>query len=256
MDNFNMQTFKYNNDRLNFISIIGRVQDIKQFDTQFKSRYMTYDGGAILKSIEELDDLNYNNYLYYRILSYSSLVNTHAEENTKCYVTFIHNIVEKEGYSFNNIINLTADDYLNSDRQINKVWGTPQDLGYMRVFGMNEVNKLLCHNLDIVTEVVYCFRTNHSKCKPVVEVMKSRYPNLFFRYIYKEVNSLFSPEVGLCEYENGRLIKDIETKPYKVGVENTGEFMKEYLEDKYYACSRCGSEDGSPVPWLVERSSD
>jgi hypothetical protein len=145
-------------------------------------------------------------------------------------VNIISEINQEEGYSFNNFIRMTKEDFLNGWYDWScQHWGTKWDLCDMEP----------CTNdLDLVKdesddgELYYRFDTAWSPCIPVVIEMSKQYPDLEFSISYEDEGCGFA---GIETYKAGAQTSELCNN----GDDNYRQFMYDHFDREYCKCNTC-----------------
>lgn len=175
----------------NQLAVSGPANAVTAFDAQFKNTFMQFNGGTASFPMKRFahpeTQALLKKHVAYRL----------SETTKDGYVTvhYIDSTQEKTGYSFSNIIPMTAEDYLNGWYDwSNNHWGTKWDID----MSDNSVELTLTESDGGYAN--YSFETAWSPPEPVVAEMARQYPQLEFEHTYDEGGMQFA---GVVNYVDG-----------------------------------------------------
>lgn len=217
----------------NTITVRGKAVDIKRFDEQFGGEYTAYYGSSTsirVKNIEQFKKEHEN--CEYKIIPYSNMFETEKGKEKKVDINILTKEKKCTGYSFNNFIEMTKEDFLNGwyNWSCNN-WGTKWDVSNVNRSGLD---LLADAEEDDEIEVVYWFNTAWSPCSPVVAAMSEQFPTLEFEHSYEECGCCYA---GKDTYQEGECIESLEADGTYSGYKN---FLHEHMGREYYKCAECG----------------
>lgn len=219
-----------------YLTVSGKVKDLKRFDDQFKKKHWEFSGGST--SCMKTDDLEaeYGKYIAYRTVSYSNMFATEEDKATRLDINYISEEKEVEGYSFTNFVEMTKDDFLNGWYEwSNEHWGTKWDACDL-CEDIDDLEKLVkAGDMEAESSVHYSFITAWAPPMPVIIMMSAQYPELKFEFSAEEGGCGYA---GVYELEGGMYTKYLEA-----GDDGTDyrEFMQEHFDAEYYKCTKCGA---------------
>lgn len=220
---------------MNTINISGSAKELKKFDEQFQKEYVSYTGSTTTCRKEQVnhEELK-NSYIEYRVCPYNNPFATEESRNELVEINGITGKTKEKGYSFNNFVPMTKEDYLNSWYNWSiENWGTKWDLHEISDYGLEDVEKAIAENKgDDELQVSYYFDTAWSPCSPVVVAMSKQFPNLSFEHAYEEDGEAYA---GIDTYEAGECIKELHNEDGKIR-----EFLEKHFGREYYKCAECG----------------
>lgn len=183
----------------NTIEVIGKREDLKRFDKQFKKTSERFTGSTIYVRKENLEDIlsmpECENTENYKILP--------VEGSDKVAVIIVDGIETKAGYSYSNFVPMTKEDFLNGwyDWSIAN-WGTKWDCDdEVYVTGLEKLNEAGGSDEDIC--VVYRILSPWTPCIPVVKEMSKQYPTLKFIHSFDESGLCYA---GFVKFKGGVVI--------------------------------------------------
>lgn len=210
------------------LEVKGQVSELKKFDTQFKGKYESYSGSSgRLNPDEDIEDYkSKDGCLEYRLTPHVKKYSFETDGMSD--INMLTEINQEEGYSFNNFVRMTKDDFLNGWYEWSlEHWGTKWDLT-----DMSESN-----DLDAVAdyeecELFYRFDTAWSPCIPVLIEMSKQYPDFEFKICYEDEGGGF---VGVETYKAGEQTSELSPD----SDDDYREFMVEYFDREYCKCNTC-----------------
>lgn len=207
----------------NKIVLEGKAIELMNFDKQFKAPTEIVEGntGYILKSEFKPGE----DWIDYK---------TEVFSNDILQVHYIKNIAVKEGYSFNNFVPLTKENFLNNWYKWSiKNWGTKWDCGDdVIVTGLDEIEEAIKKNTPNKELILkYNFDTAWEPCTPLVAEMARQYPSLSISHFYFEDGLLIA---GVYRYKDGVLIEN-----EQIDEENFREFVHKEFDEEFLKCLYC-----------------